>query len=132
MNRTKINNSAENILNDLSCESVFIRKSEMTAGSEYKITISRSNSDKLLEFTYHTNIYEIIDLKECLASLFMDICFVDYDINEFRNELGYDEDKYNDEDIQNIISQIQSEYKQLKEFFTEEEFNYLEEYFREF
>lgn len=116
----------ESILKNLTSKKVVVRKSKLTAGNEYKVTLTRKDNGKKMTFSYHDNIYNDSDKSDFVESLIIERSYVIFSksMKDFCYDLGFDD---NYEEGCEVYREIRASNRKLNKFFTRTELKVLTE-----
>ena len=106
----------QQLLNNLTFKKTYLKKSFMTSGDEFLITIKNQRNNKIIKFHYHDNIYNESDIEDVLY------CFISfescYNFNDFCYSFDYSTDSIK---ALKIYNACRKQHERFNKIFDEEE-----------
>ena len=116
------------LLNEINTTKTYIRKSDLTSGNAYRVTLTRN--DKKICFVFNDNIYNESDKNDFIYSLLSDSQAYEStrDLTDFMHEFGYTDDKQ----AKKIYDACKKQSERLHKLFTNKEIETLEKIFENY
>ena len=116
------------LLNEINTTKTYIRKSDMTSGNAYRVTLTRNG--KKIGFIFNDNIYNESDKNDFIYSLLSDSQAYEfcYNLADFMNEFDYTDDKQ----AKKIYNACKKQFDRLHKLFNDTEIETLEKIFENY
>ena len=116
------------LLNEINTTKTYIRKSDLTSGNAYRVTLTRN--DKKICFVFNDNIYNESDKNDFIYSLLSDSQAYEStrDLTDFMHEFGYTDDKQ----AEQVYDACKKQSERLHKLFNDAEIKTLEKIFENY
>ena len=110
----------QQLLNNLTFKKTYLKKSSMTSGNEYLITLKNKRNSKIVKFHYHDNIYNESDIEDILYCFTADVRAFEscYNFKDFCDSFGYSTDSIQ---ALKIYNACRKQHERFNKIFDEEE-----------
>lgn len=124
----ELTQAQQNFLDKIKTTKTFLRKSDMTSGNAYKITITYNG--KKIGFTFNDNYLNESDKNDLLWTLLMDANAYEFScgLTGFMTEFDYD----NEQQARTIYNACKRQYDRLHKLFNADEIETLQEIYENY